>query len=217
MDREIETYSNVLNLFPGNQMERDFKFNEQISIEPKSNVPRFQTQIIGIKKNCYLLLDLEPSQPILEEGARVSACLLKSPRHRFESEILQVILDPPILVMKYPVFFKSENIERRSSERHEVSIRINLQHGQRVETREGQILNISATGCLVAGDFSRWLNELVSFSFRVPGTQVIIMGMAEIIRGQVTDQGFQYGLSFVDLPQEQEKRLKQFLNSQKCS
>jgi len=191
----------------------EFSLNAKIFVEPVSGAPGFDTRIIGLKKNRYLLLALPVLPPEVGEGSKVWAYCSELPIGRFETRILRILSDPPLLVMNYPAPLNFEVGERRSGKRHKVFIRVNLQQGKSIESQQGYILNISTTGCLVAGDFSSWLDEVVSFSFRIPGTQEVILGLAKVVRGESGEQGLHWGLEFVDLSQSQLNQLKQFLNS----
>jgi hypothetical protein len=109
-----------------------------------------------------------------------------------------------------------EEINLRESERKKIFIRatfLDSQDRQGEHSWEGYILDISDSGCLMWGDFVHLVDRDIFLSFRVPWTGEKIQVKARVVRCEVTEQGIQSGIQFVDVNAETQERLNQFIKS----
>jgi c-di-GMP-binding flagellar brake protein YcgR len=192
--------------------------NEEVYVEPTAGSPGFHTHVLGFKPGHFLLLE----HPFKESGAHQIKMndsmwirCFQNIVFRFRTRVVQITTSPiPLLFVEFPKTV--EEINLRESARKKIFIRatfLDPQDRQGDHSWEGYILDISDTGCLMWGDFVHLVDRDILLTFRIPWTGERIQVKARVVRCEVTDQGIQSGLKFVDVGEKTQERLNQFIAS----
>jgi c-di-GMP-binding flagellar brake protein YcgR len=195
-----------------------FHLDEEAYVEPTSACPGFHTQVVGAKPPHFLILCYPPAvsdvRPRKVRDLATIQCF-QQPAVRFTAGILTIVPDPtPLLITEYP--FVVETLERRRGERKKVFIRgefFATRPNGKKDAKEGYILDISDSGCLVTGDFVHLMDCQVHLNFRVPWSDQLIKAVGRVVRCEVSGSGIRGGIEFVDMDPKAMDQLKGLVKS----
>lgn len=198
-------------------MARVFALNEDLLVETESRSFGFNSRIIGVKPHHYLVLDLPldlPGTSQLKVDDKVRVNCFHAPIIHFQSKILQILDNPPLLVLEFPPPEAIQKADRRSSQRVKLLFQascIDLQEEPR-DPFEVYLLDISDAGCLISVDVAPPVGHNLLLSFQIPWSREDIQTKARVIHSYDTERGTRCGVEFVDMDPENQKRLDAFID-----
>lgn len=195
-----------------------FRLNEAVHVETTAGSTSFSTCIVGVKPDVFLILEhphTETDAPALRPQDIVGVRCPQNDFLQFTSKVIQVLEDPiPLIFVQYPRF--AEGTNQRRDERKMVFIRGEFQklHSNVPGPfKNGYLLNISESGCLMWSNAVEHLDQEVLLAFRIPWCGTAVRARARVVRCEVTDGGVKSGLEFVELRPEARMEIRQLLQS----
>jgi c-di-GMP-binding flagellar brake protein YcgR len=199
------------------EMERKFQLNEDLFVETESFSFGFNSRIIGVKQERFLLLDPPPDPPgssQLKVDDTVRVKCFQTPIVRFETQILRVVSNPPMLLLRYPTSESMQRADRRGQKREKIFLQLtctDLEERESTESFEAYMLDISHWGCLILSDCPLRLGGSVLLSFRVPWLGESIEVKGRVVHSISTERGNRSGMQFIESDPDHQERLNEFV------
>lgn len=191
-----------------------FIAGQEIQMEGENG--RFKSRVRGWRKGGYILIDMdyttEPGASLKTGDEMVARFFMGGEPFGFVTTLLQFLYNHSLALLAYP-----ERVERNSerrSERVPVSIPVEILQilaGHELEEWRGVIRDISHNGARIISPRPAAVNETLFLTFtpgeggEVDNAQAVVRRIARI------QEGYELGLDFVSLGDDNERTLSEFL------
>jgi c-di-GMP-binding flagellar brake protein YcgR len=198
--------------------------HKEIIIQKKSNdepTLRYQSSLVGFKMGKYVIIDnpLVNGEPVLNAGdTGIVRYLDDGTVYGFESVILSIITFPSCLAfMKFPASIEEKALRKSIRVNTMIAVKVylakeNIIPIDKPRSREGIIVNLSDTGCLLSFSEDLVSGNEMKLEMDLPNVGQMVIPKCVVRRVDKNKNGNMYGLEFMSLELSKKDTLTDFVS-----